>query len=270
MSEENQKATAEIVKHAAEHDLLSICVAQVRHKNDLVIRMNPDLTGRLTNIDFDLWSREDIAKIAHGFQLLNIEVSNSIVDAFATESGGSPQIMQSICLSACIKNKSLTVSKEKIQFHAKNIDISTVISSCIEAIDRDRLVTRLEAGPPTHGTDRLSFEMIDGTTLDVYGCILAAIALNPPWLEIKKSQLIDRVGFLTKSDSPNTSSILRSLTHMQAIAQKYDNFNDYIEWDDDKGLQILDPYLLFYIRWIMKFRSIRELYELNLSKKNAI
>lgn len=268
MAEDVQKNISEVIKHVAEYDKLSICVAQVRHKSDLVIRKNPDLTGRLTNIDFDLWDNNDIKKIGTGFNLLNINISDALLEAFAQEAGGSPQIMQSICLSACAESGMLEKQEQLQELHAKNIDIDRVISTCIESIDRDRLAGRLEDGPPTHGTERLSFKLIDGTQHDVYGCILAAIALNPPWLEIKKSQLLDRIGFIVNGTPPNTTSILNSIGHMQSIANKYDSFNDYIEWDADRGLQILDPYLLFYIRWTKKFRSVRDSYEAYLRKKH--
>lgn len=262
MSEETQKKVAEQIKNAAEKDFIRFCIAQVRHKRDLVVRKNPDLTGRLVNIDFDLWELADIKKIATGFTLMGAQVRDSVINAFAQEAGGSPQIMQEICLALTLSEKFAECKEREVEISLSLDEIDELISACIDSIDRDRILSRLEEGPASHGKERKEYEIITGEKVDVYGCIVTAIALNPPWLEITKAQLIDRVSFIVTGQKPTSTSIEKSIRHMEKIAQEFDDFNDYLEWDEDKGLQITDPYLLFFTRWKKEYRERRKAFTL--------
>lgn len=257
MSEENQKKIAEQIKNSAEKDNVRFCIAQVRHKRDLVIRKNPDLTGRLVNIDFELWGLNDIKKIAFGFDVIGCSVKDFVIDAFAKEAGGSPQIMQEICLALTISDKFQECLEKGVSLSLTLTEIDALVSSCIDSIDRDRILKRLEAGPASHGKERKEYEIVTGEKLDVYGCIVSAIALNPPWMEISKAQLIDRISFIASGSKPSSTSIENSIKHMERIAQDFDETNDYLQWDEDKGLQIMDPYLLFFVRWKLEYRTRR-------------
>src|SRR5258708_6743753 len=58
----------------------------------------------MVSIDFDYWQPDVLDKIAEkGFNALNIECSKAVASAFAREAAGSPQLMQSLCLNACLE-----------------------------------------------------------------------------------------------------------------------------------------------------------------------
>ncbi|MCV5427633.1 hypothetical protein OFM81_32745, partial [Escherichia coli] len=59
-----------------------------------------------------------------------------------------------------------------------------------------------------------------------------------------------RVTSLCHGDSPSGSSITSACQHSTAIANDAAN-SSIIEWDQESDvLDIRDPYLLFYLRWI--------------------
>jgi hypothetical protein len=98
---EVQSELAQQIKEAIRQGVRIICASVPYHSDD-VIRSNPDLRGRIFSIDFDYWGEDFLKKIAFkGFDKLNIVHRVPMVDLFAAESAGSPQLMQYLCLNAC-------------------------------------------------------------------------------------------------------------------------------------------------------------------------
>ena len=101
MPRATQIEAAKIIKEAVRLGV-KMCVASVSHRSDDVVRANPELRGRVTAIDSNYWTLDELKKIAHaGFAALNAKFPNSWIEEFAHESAGSPQLMQLICLNAC-------------------------------------------------------------------------------------------------------------------------------------------------------------------------
>ncbi|HXW40921.1 MAG TPA: hypothetical protein VEK75_06945, partial [Xanthobacteraceae bacterium] len=93
------------IKAAAEAGV-RICTASVPHRKDDVVRSNPELRGRVTGIDSEYWNESELTQIAHkGFAELNMDVSPNVIQRFAREAFGSPQLMQAICLNACFEQQ---------------------------------------------------------------------------------------------------------------------------------------------------------------------
>ena len=69
---------------------------------------------------------------------------------------------------------------------------------------------KLQSGPSTRGQKRKKYKMTTGQELDVYGIVLAAIALDPPLISITIDELKDRVDKLIDSSNKATVSFLHS------------------------------------------------------------
>ena len=68
-----------------------------------IIRNNSELEGRVLFMPFNLWSVEDLKKIAlGGAEKLNISFDKHLLDFLATEAAGSPFLMQLYCFLACL------------------------------------------------------------------------------------------------------------------------------------------------------------------------
>lgn len=246
---------ADVAKHMKEavRQGVKIVTAAVTHRSDDVIRSLPDLRGRVTTIDLKYWDTASLAQIATlGFGKLKLGIDAATIDSFATESSGSPQLMQAICLQACFEldareeldePRAVTVTAEQ----REKIFERTVANTSYRT-----LVDILDAGPKTRGTDRTIFTFKDGGHGDVYRTILRAIAADPPRQSFKYAEILRRVGEVCKKggDAPVGSAITGSCLHMSRLAVDKQPEDRVIDWDEEKQvLDVPDPYLLFYLRW---------------------
>ena len=75
-------------------------IISLPYRSDDAIRLNPDLTGRISVIEIEPWKSQELQEIARkGFQALKISVDEELIEKMALENIHSPQLMQSICLN---------------------------------------------------------------------------------------------------------------------------------------------------------------------------
>jgi hypothetical protein len=237
------------IKEAIRNNVI-VVVASVPYHSDDAIRANPDLRGRTVKLDFNYWKPDELCKIADkGFTALNATASRAYVQALASESAGSPQLMQSLCLTTCFEND-LRERQSLLKHLASDKDaIGKVCSRTAATSDYSSTVAKMKDGPKTRGQDRKSYLTRDGAVLDVYPLILRAISLDPPELTQRYPNLQRRIQSLCAKEQPSGSSVTGACSHITSIANDSENRN-IIEWDGENDvLDIRDPYLLFYLRW---------------------
>lgn len=101
MPREIQTEVAKMLKEAVRLNV-KIVTAAVTHRGDDVLRANPELRGRVRAIDLAYWQSDELKTIATtGFGALNAQVDTAAISKFVTESAGSPQLMQLLCLQTC-------------------------------------------------------------------------------------------------------------------------------------------------------------------------
>lgn len=238
------------IKEAIRSDVKFVCASVTYHSDD-AIRANPDLRGRAVKLDFNYWDSNELAKIAkRGFEALNISVSDGYIQALASEAAGSPQLMQALCLNTCFeanmreRNVILTPIDPSLDM-IRNVCERTALSS-----DYSSTVNKMAEGPRTRGQDRKGYLLKDGTISDVYPLIIKAISLSPPELTIRYPNLQARIASLCGTEGPSGSSVTGACHHMCSIANDSENRN-IVEWDGGNDvIDIRDPYLLFYLRWM--------------------
>jgi hypothetical protein len=231
---------------------VKIVVASVLHRSDDVVRANPELRGRIVAIDFDYWKSAHLVQIAEqGFGALNARLDPHAASSFARESSGSPQLMQGICLNACFE-MGLRERASVPEMITVDADLArTIFERTALTTDFRSLVDALDTGPPTRGTERKVFNFQDGTSGDVYRCILKAIAADPPSLSFTYDELTERVKRICRGATPVGSSVTESCRQMSIISQDKFPRERPLDWDTERGgvLDLPDPYLLFYLRW---------------------
>lgn len=254
-----QTEVARHIKTGAERGI-RFCIASVPHRADDVVRSNPELRGRTTNIDTSFWSQPDLRKIAEtGFAALNCSLPADLTANLANEACGSPQLMQALCLNLCFK---IDLSERPIAARSitvEEVNFSQVLEATSAQTDYSSLVRTMHQGPRVRGVERKEYEFADGTKGDVYRAVLLAIAKNPPLLEIPYQNLVDRIAEVCPKDPPGGSSVLSACRQMVQIARTMHTDQRIIEFDDDVGagvLSIVDPYLLFYLRASKKLQSL--------------
>lgn len=250
MPREVQAEVAKALKEAVRLGV-KVCTAAVRHRGDDLVRANPELRGRVRAIDLEYWSDSDLRGIGtSGFGELNVDVDQGVLNRLVSESAGSPQLMQLLCLNACFVFGYRHRQGDRATVQAGQHDFEAVFDQASASTDFRSLVDVLDAGPKTRGSERLLYEFQDGSRGDVYRCVLKAVAADPPTLSCKYDDLLERTVLVCKADAPVGSSVTSTCVHMAKLAlEKFPN-ERAIDWDEQKQvLDIPDPYLLFYLRW---------------------
>ena len=244
-----QDEVARQIKEAIDKDVRIAC-ASVPHHSEDVLRANSDLRGRIVNIDFDYWPVEALKQIPEkGFAALNVDITAKLISSFVAEVAGSPQLMQSLCLNACLEDNirnTLTQPRglpETAEYYS-NACVRTAVSA-----DYSSTLEKLEDGPKTRGTERIQYRLNDRSVGDVYTILLQAIALDPPNLHFRYAELQDRIKRVCEKETPVGSSVTGACLHIAQLAND-GQARAIVDWDATEDiLDIRDPYLLFYIRW---------------------
>lgn len=244
-----QNEIATLIKEAVRHGVRFICAAVPYHSDDVIIA-NADLRGRMVKLDFDYWRQEELAKIAaRGFKALNVSVADSLVNAFAAEAAGSPQLMQALCLHLCFERDIVETNTTCIDVPGNRPLIEKVCKMTSLMNDYSSVIAAMKEGPKSRGEKRKTYTLHDTTVKDVYPLVLLAVAQNPPELTIRYPNLIGRIQSLCAADAPSGSSVTGACSQMSEIANGAANAF-IVEWDSEYDvLDLRDPYLLFALRW---------------------
>jgi hypothetical protein len=245
------------IKSAFEADL-KIVAASVPHRSEDLLRSNPELRGRLTNIDVHYWNLPDLRKIAElGFDVLNVAIPNWIIDRLVEEACGSPQLMQAMCQFLCYGAGLSQGQAERTCLSFDEQRLNEVLDRTTLKCNFGDLLTKLHGGPKTRGTERKVFEFTDGTRGDVYRAVLLGLKGGRPELGIEYAELNNRIEQCCVGDRPVGSSVVEACKQMARMADSVVPGARSIEWDEGyEVLNISDPYLLFYIRCSKKLDTL--------------
>lgn len=216
-------------------------VISLPYRSDDAIRLNPDLTGRISVIEMEPWTDKELQMIAQkGFMELGISVSSGLMERMAMESIHSPQMMQAVCLNIGLLPLNFPEITDKIieescRFTCANLPYADVVRI-------------LKSGPPTRGQQRLKYDMKDGSKRDIYSVILKTLADNPPLIELNLNELTERIQNNVQNAKITTRKLRDSLKNWQKLIEEQGALYQVFEWKDDK-LHISDNLFLFYIRW---------------------
>lgn len=211
------------------------------YRSDDAIRLNPDLTGRISVIEIEPWKMEELKRIADkGFAELGIKIDGQLVVKMAEESIHSPQLMQSICLNiGLLPGDELIITKEMIEESCR--------FTCINLPYGD-VVRVLKAGPPTRGQQRLKYALYDESKRDIYSLLLKILADDPPLVELGMEEIMERIRKNMVENSIKQQKVKDSLKNWQKILETQGSLYQVFEWKDDT-IHVLDNMFLFYIRW---------------------
>lgn len=237
---------AQQLKDAIRKEFKAIVVS-LPHRADDAIRKNADLTGRLSLINIEPWSNEELEEIAvKGFKELEVKIDENIAKNIAIESLTSPQLMQYICLSICtlldldsseVKEIPESILEKAYRFTTANFEYGDVVKV-------------LQEGPNPRGNQRKIYKTVSGKELDIYGLIIESICSNPPMMGMNIEEMKSRIDkiILDTEKKPDKQQIKDSLNKLQGIINEKEPIYKVFEWKDGM-LYILDPLFLFYLKW---------------------
>ena len=258
-TEEAQQDVARQLKAAGEQGV-KICTATVPHRADNVVRNNPELRGRLAQVDTTFWSAAELSEIAKaGFAKLQVKLPAAKMMDIAREACGSPQLMQRICLDVCFN---LGIEKEfdalrEMDFSPQQLQ--TILQQSSTHSDFGTMVANMHQGPKERGSERRVHEFIDGSHGDVYRAILLALAHGAPVMELPYNDLMERIQKVCVGEGPSASSIVQACRQIAKIALRIAPRERVLEWDDQEltgTMSVVDPYFLFYLRRSRKLDAL--------------
>ena len=157
------------------------------------------------------------------------------------ESIASPQLMQLICLNIC-------VLAEGDKFSIDEALVKRAFRFSTLNLDYDKVVKIIQRGKSSRGQKRASYQTDTLGTLDLYGLILEALALDPPFADIPFDDLYNRILKLIKGKNvPSILSVKNYLKSIQDVLEANDRSYEVIEWKDN-NIYIIESLFLFYLR----------------------
>jgi hypothetical protein len=223
----------------------------------------PDLTGRISRVDFDYWQVEDLKQIAEkGFLALGMRVSDSTTSALASESCGSPQLMQMLCLGLT-RHFNIPETLNPPQSVGVSLrDLALVCIRALASVEREAIVLSIERGLSRDGfaSQPVNVMGIDTSTLGT--AVLAGLASDPPRstfkLDFGEDSILERVKKVTRDSLAVTAEGVAACMHLiQSLGAETSPSLPPIDVDSVGRVTILDPYFYFYLRWHEKFHTIR-------------
>ena len=228
-------------------DGLKLVLLSVTHRGLDAVKAESELQGRVYSVITPEWAMEDLKQIAiQGFAALNIVYSDSVISRLAMEAQRSPFLMQKLCWEVCA---GLGIAERPVQ--------PTVISAkydfvpICQRLSRDfghPIYKKLEVGPQSRKR-RMKRRLKSGGSADIYKAILMSIAATGPKSIVVYEDLRKELTEILAEEPPQKHEVTSALKHLSAISQSIGN-DAGIDWDnDERKIDISDPYLRFYLRW---------------------
>lgn len=213
------------------------------------VKAEPEITGRFKHVTVPDWSVDDLIAIARsGFDALNVDCSDKIIQEFAREAEGSPLLMQQFCWNICY-DSAITQAGVKKQHISKDFDLEKIFREV--ATDAGLPVyEKLKKGPQTR-TERIPRPLVGGGTADIYQSILLAIASTGPREKLSYDQIRSSLNAILVDKVPQKLEVSNALNHLSAIdADSNKGARRALDWNgEDLELVLVDPFFRFYLRW---------------------
>jgi hypothetical protein len=231
-------------------DGLTVVLVSVPHRAYDAVRVEREMTGRVTVVEVGFWSNDDLMSIARtGFDALNAaDLHELVAHQLVEQTFSSPHLMQQFCLGVCKENSipgTLTYRQNLSEPTDGWPSFYRGFASSASKFAFDRL-----ARGGRQRQDRLRRELTDGRIVDIYGLVLEAIARTGPTVSIKYETLRAEMRNLIKGVQPQRNQITQVLEKMSEIARTSIEGEPVVDWvPGDDVLHISDPYFAYYLRW---------------------
>ena len=227
---------------------LRVIIITVPHRAYDAVKVEREMTGRLTQMKIPIWEKEELEYIMQlGFKELNMVVPQELIDSFAKDSFGSPHLTQDFCYKFCNKNGIKETLKTKKSFEKLTCESEffSELASDTSKVAFDRL-----SRGPRHRTDRKERTFVDGTKGDIYQAILLAIAKTGPKTSLTYEEIRNALRNILKDQIPEAHEITRVLDMMTEISKTHIEGEPVVDYDRELStLYISDPFFAFYLRW---------------------
>ena len=111
-------------------------------------------------------------------------------------------------------------------------------------------VQRMWEGPAKGRARRKEYTLKNDLHCDTYGLFLLSLSIDPPVMKLTSAEIHERMEEILQDgeDAPNGMNLANVVKHSESIIKASVPALDTLEWQNGT-LYILDPFLLFYLRW---------------------
>jgi hypothetical protein len=226
-----------------------VVLIAIPHRRYDAVKVEKEMTGRILPVEIPPWTVQELDFIPEtGFKQLDGTISKTIASRLASESIGSPHLMQEFCRAICREHH----IDDSFGGHSADLDkkeLEHVFEETAETIGRP-IFEKLAKGPRQR-SDRIPRTLKAGGDVDIYGLVLHALAhLRPDLVTLEYEDLRAAIREVSAQDPPQLQEVARVLKHMSDIAATDQSSAPVIDFDEDeKRLHITDPFFAFYLRW---------------------
>jgi hypothetical protein len=249
ISPDIRKDIAQKIK-AAQQEGISVCVALINYRREILEKLNDDLSGRVRSLEVDYWDESDLIQIPKkGFSKLKVDVPDNLLNTLVKESAGSPQLMQLLCLCTCIAHN--LGGKDEQTLTQEDINEEAIFQEAMDWAGYQTVIEEINDGLTPRGGGRSSYQIEDGEG-DYYTCCLKAIAKDPPKFELSATKLYNRVKDICEDSHPQSNQVYLFGENIEKIVER-EREDGIVKWDDEveeeeEVLNISEPLFLFNIR----------------------
>jgi len=227
---------------------LKVILLSTPHRAFEAVKAETEITGRLKHVAVPDWSEADLALIASlGFDALNVDCPNSLVQRFLSEALGNPLLMQRFCWDLCYLSEIREASVLRSQVKA-NIQVETIFNEVAQDAGLP-IYEKLAKGPQSRAP-RIMRPLKNGDEVDIYQAILLAAAVTGPEDKLSYDQIRSSLNNILAGKIPQKLEVSNALQNLSGIDREEHEGHPAIDWDDDNAdLIINDPFFRFYLRW---------------------
>jgi hypothetical protein len=231
----------------AVYEGVPVILLSVPHRAYDAVRVEREMTGRVTQLEVPLWEPNELAEIAEkGFDALRVNTLGRVVKDLAEQSFQSPHLMQDFCSALC-RDNGVYATQAELRSLAEPSSWELFFRS--RAADTSKMAFDRLAQGPRQRSDRLPRKLTDGQTVDIYTLILLGIAKTGPKTRLSYEDIRGALRDILFDTMPRSNEITAVLEHMTAIAKTIPG-EPVVEWDKEYStLHVTDPFFAYYLRW---------------------
>lgn len=241
LSKPTQKALVRALK-AAVFDGLKVVLLSVPHHAFDPTDVEAEVEGRVQHVEIPRWSEDDLLQIPEkGFEALRLEIPSNVKQRICEDGFGNPHLVQEICLELAIADFQTVGPNELSRIYDKVVE-----NKGLHRFDR------IANGTADEGTPQM-VELRSGGEDAMGMVLLAAVAQLGPKPLTEYADIRDSFASLSRANPPSPDQ-MRDLFAAMALSVSQSRATP-LEWIHSRHeLALSDPFLMFYMRWVLRDR----------------
>jgi hypothetical protein len=229
-------------------DGLRVVILSVSHRAFDAADVESEVEGRIEHVDIPSWSLDDLLEIAaKGFGALELEVPKNIQRRICDDSFGNPLLVQEICYELSETRLSRVPNST---FPIDEVELAAVYNGVTTRKGLNRFEQLTNAPLPE---DAPVILLSDQTQVNLNDAVLGAVARIGPRPRSSLDDIRISLEVLTEGTVVDRDQVVAVLSAMTRAVAK-GNAAPF-EWESNRAtLDITDPFLMFYLRWVLRDR----------------